>query len=161
MPRQSTKQKSPSGSGARYDDDLYTWVGEQIALLKAGKSGEIDALNIAEELSDVGNELRDKLESSIAVLSQHLLKWDHQAARRSRSWVLSVREQRRRIGRLLKRNPGLKSVLAEAIAEGYADGRDRALDETGLPDGALPDVCPYSFEQLMTVEITLGNIQSQ
>ena len=71
-----------------------------------------------------------------------------------------MREQRRRIGRLLKRNPGLKSVLAEAIAEGYADGRDRALDETGLPDGALPNVCPYSFEQLMTVEITLGNLGS-
>ena len=161
MPRQKIKPQPPSGTGARYEDDLYTWVGEQIALLKAGKSAEVDALNIAEELSDAGNELRDKLESAIAVLSQHVLKWDYQPARRSRSWVLSVREQRRRIDRLLKRNPGLKPVLAEAITEGYADGRDRALDETGLQDGALPGACPYSFDDLMTREFTLGSIRSR
>ena len=122
-------------------------------MLRAKLVSDIDAANIAEELASVGNELREKLESAIAVLTLHLLKWDHQANLRSRSWALSVREHRRRIDRLLKRNPGLKSVLDEAIVEGYADGRDRALLETGLEDDALPEACPYTFAEMMTLTI--------
>ena len=41
----------------------------------------------------------------------------------------------------------------EAISDGFADGRDRALDETGLPDAAMPAVCPYTFDEMMTREI--------
>jgi hypothetical protein len=37
-----------------YERDLYAWVQEQVALLRAGRLGEIDAENIAEEISDVG-----------------------------------------------------------------------------------------------------------
>lgn len=157
MPRQSTRSK-PQGppQGARHAEDLYSWVQEQVALLRAGRLGEVDAGNIAEELADVGNEQLDKLESAIAVLSLHLLKWDHQPDRRTRSWQLSIREQRRRIARVLKRNPGLKALLAQAVEEGYADGRDRALAETGLEDDALPEVCPYALDDMMTREIELA-----
>lgn len=143
-------EKTRADPTTAYTDDVYTWVQEQVALLRSGRLSEVDALNVAEELSDSGQEIRDKLESAIAVLTLHLLKWDHQPSHRSRSWALSVREQRRRIERLLKRNPGLKALLAESVREGYADGRDRALDETGLDDAALPTECPYDLAELMT-----------
>ena len=145
----TTRPKSRSPARTRYEDDVYTWVSEQIALLRVGPLSEIDAVNIAEELSDVGNEIRSSLESAIAVLTMHLLKWDHQPARRSRSWKLTIAEQRRGIRRLLKRNPGLKSVLAEGIEEGYADGRGRALMETKLAEDELPEPCPYTFDDMM------------
>ena len=161
MGKQSIKRPPDEVPATRYEDDLYTWVQEQIALLRAGRLTEIDALNVAEELSDVGNEQLDKLESAIAVLTQHLLKWDHQPERRSRSWELSVREQRRRISRVLKKNPGLKPLIAEAVEDGYADGRGRALDETGLPDTAMPETCPYSFEQMMTRPIELEHKRAE
>ena len=48
------KEVPPQPPATRHDDDLYTWVREQIALLRAGRLSDIDALNIAEELSDVG-----------------------------------------------------------------------------------------------------------
>ena len=150
MGKPTSIRPPPRQTDIRYEDDLYGWVQEQVALLRAKLVTNIDASNIAEELSGVGNELREKLESAIAILTMHLLKWDHQVSLRSRSWALSVREQRRRIERLLKRNPGLKSVLDEAIVEGYADGRDRALLETGFDDEALPEACPYTFLQIMT-----------
>ena len=51
-----TNPTRSGNAGARYDDDLYTWAVEQAALLRAGKLAEADALNIAEELDDVGNE---------------------------------------------------------------------------------------------------------
>ena len=145
----TARSKSTATARTRYQDDVYTWVAEQTALLRAGRLREVDALNVAEELSDVGNEIRSSLESAIAVLTMHLLKWDHQARLRSRSWELTITEQRRRIKRILKRNPGLKSVLAEGIEEGYADGRGRALMETKLARNALPETCPYSFDEMM------------
>lgn len=143
---------------ARYQDDLYTWVFEQVELLKAGRLGEIDAVNIAEELADVGHEQYDKLESALAVLLMHLLKWDHQPERRSRSWVLTVREQRRRIGRVLKKNPGLKPHIAEATADGYLDGRDRASIETGIDDRSFPATCPYSWDDILNRPIEVDPV---
>jgi hypothetical protein len=150
MSRQSTHQLTHVPSSIRYEDDLYTWVQEQVALLRAGRLTEIDALNVAEELSDVGNEQLEKLESAIAVLTQHLLKWDHQPERRSRSWQASVNEQRRRIERVLRKNPGLKPMLGEAMKDGYADGRDRAVAETNLDYATFPETCPYTFDDMMT-----------
>lgn len=134
----------------RYEDDLYTWVGQQVALLRAGKFSEIDAENIAEELGDVGNELYDKLESALTIVLLHMLKWDHQPERRSRSWDNSIDEHRRRVLKVLRKNPGLKPHLEEAIAEGYADARNQASTETGRPRKAFPPACPYGFDEIMT-----------
>src|SRR5436305_11006201 len=102
-----------------YSNDLYGWVEDQIALLKAGQLSAIDANNSAEELLDVGSEQYDELESAIRVVLLHLLKWDHQPGRRSRSWVLAIREHRRRIACVLKKNPSLRSSVDEAMAEAY------------------------------------------
>ena len=55
---------------ARYDSDLYSWAVEQAALLRAGRIAEADALNIAEELDDVGNEQYDKLAPSKPILNE-------------------------------------------------------------------------------------------
>lgn len=154
MARQVVKQPLGIPARTRYEDDLYSWVQEQVELLRAGRLGEVDAINIAEELADVGNEQFDKLESAFAVVTQHLLKWDHQPERRSRSWAATVREQRRRIDRVIRKNPGLKPHIAEALREGYADGRDRAIAETEMADETFPVACPYSFEEIMSRDIT-------
>ena len=146
----STRAKPPVPPRTRYEDDLYTWVEEQVALLRAGRLSEVDALNVAEELSDVGKSEYYKLQSAIAVLVMHLLIWDHQPARRSRSWELSVRVQRKHIAHAFADNPGLESRLSNAIERGYTIGRDNALDETKLSDEAMPEVCPYTFDEMMT-----------
>ena len=148
-----TKDKPAARNRTRYEDDLYTWVQEQVALLRQGRLDEVDAENVAEELGDVGKEQLFRLESAFAVLSMHLLKWDFQPNRRSRSWEASIREQRRRIEKLLKKNPGLKSEIEEAVADGYEDGRDRAVAETNLPYDTFPVACPYAYEELMSREI--------
>lgn len=135
---------------ARYQDDLYTWVSEQVELLKAGRVTEIDAANIAEELADVGHEQYDKLESALAVVLMHLLKWDHQPEARSRSWEATIREQRRRIARVLGKSPGLKARLSGILAEAYEDGRAWAAVETLLPEADFPPECPYSWDEIQT-----------
>ena len=144
----------------RYGDDLYGWVEEQIALLKAGRLSEIDANNIAEELSDVGNEQYDKLESAIRVVLLHLLKWDHQPSHRSKSWVLSIREHRRRIDRVLRKNPSLKPSIEEAMGEAYENARDDALRETDLPKTAFPAKCAYDWETILKRAIEFDDLRS-
>jgi hypothetical protein len=160
----TTKARGSAESAAeprrRYADDLYGWVEDQIALLKGGRLSEIDADNIAEELSDVGNEQYDKLESAIRVVLLHLLKWDHQPDHRSKSWVLSIREHRRRIERVLRKNPSLKPSIDEAIGEAYEDARDDAMRETDLPGTAFPIECAYDWETILKRAIEFDDLRS-
>jgi Domain of unknown function DUF29 len=135
---------------ARYEEDLYSWAVEQAALLRAGKVTEADALNIAEELDDVGNEQYDKLESALRVILLHLLKWDHQPERRSRSWRASIMVQRNHVTKVLRRNPGLKPHIAEATTAAFEDARIEAAAETELAEDAFPRECPYTWEAIMT-----------
>ena len=64
---------------------------EQVALLRAGRLDEIDAENVAEELSDVGGEQYDRLESALRVLLMHMLKWDISRSAEP-SWSLTIAE---------------------------------------------------------------------
>ena len=143
-----------------YKDDLFGWVEDQIALLKAGRVAEIDFVNIADELGDVGNEQYDKLESAIRVVLLHLLKWDHQLERRSRSWVLSISEHRRRIHRVLKKNPSLKPSIDEAMGGAYEDARGDAVVETDLPNAAIPSQCPYDWSMILNRVVEFNDTRS-
>jgi hypothetical protein len=97
----------------------------------------------------VGEEQYDKLESALRVLMSHLLTWDHRPTARSRSWTITIREQRRRARRQLQKNPGLKSRLEEALAEAYEDARDEAAVETGLPTRAFPPNRAFEYTEIM------------
>jgi hypothetical protein len=129
--------------------DLYSWALRQAELLRAGRLMEIDAAAIAEEIDDVAEEQYDKLESALRVVMLHLLKWDHQPDKRSRSWTASVREQRRRVLRQLRKNPGLRSRLGEALGEAYEDARDEASAETGLPLSLFPLRRSFEYAEIM------------
>ena len=60
--------------------------------LRAGRLDEIDAQNIAEERRARAN---SQAASCLRVLLMHMLKWDQQPEHRTRSWIFSIREQRR------------------------------------------------------------------
>src|ERR1700720_4707974 len=134
----STSPSVVSQGQSLYEDDLHEWASRQAALIRANRTDELDFAHIAEELDDVGSELYRRLESSFTVLFAHMLKWDHQPERRSRSWEATIREQRKRIAKLLEKNPSLKSKLAEATTEGYEYGRDRASGESDMPVESFP-----------------------
>ena len=131
------------------ETDLYSWAVRQAELLRAGRLSEIDPAAIAEEIDDVGEEQYLRLESALRVLMLHLLKWDRQPDRRSRSWTLTVLEQRRRVLRQLRRNPGLKSQLEEALSAAYEDARLEASSETGLTLRAFPESRPFEYAEIM------------
>ena len=157
MDDQPDRSGRPASSGqgrASYDRDLYSWAVEQAALLRAGRIGEADAVNIAEELDDVGNEQYDKLESAIRIILLHLLKWDHQHERRSRSWHSSIKVQRKHVEKVLRKSPGLRPHIEEAIAEAFETARIEAADEMDRDEGDLPETCPYNWTQIMERQIS-------
>ena len=138
--------------GAAYDHDFYSWTLEQARLIRAGKLSALDRENVAEEIESLGREQFDKLESALRVLLMHMLKWDHQPERRSRSWALSIKAQRLRVERVLAVNPGLKPRLAEAILHGYRLARIEAAQETSLEENEFPEQCPYDWNVITTRE---------
>ena len=98
--------RKETGPPATKEADLYSWALRQAELLRAGRLSEIDPAGLAEEIDDVGEEQYHRLESALRVLMLHILKWDHQPDRRSRSWTITIREQRRRVGRQLRKKSG-------------------------------------------------------
>ena len=132
-----------------YDRDFYAWANEQAGLLRAGKLTQADIEHIAEEIESMGKTEKRELISRLAVLLTHLLKWKFQTERRTKSWRLTVEEQRRQVGRHIRDNPSLKSSLSEAIEEAYGDAIIAAERETDLDRAAFPSACPWSFGEMM------------
>lgn len=133
---------------AEYERDLYSWSLEQARLIREGRIEALDRGNLAEEIESLGREQFNKLVGALRVAMLHMLKWDHQPARRSRSWMLSIKQARLDITDVLDDNPGLKPRIAEAIGRAYRGGRIDAAKETGLDEAEFPDACPYSFADI-------------
>ena len=147
---ESFAESDAPGDTIAYDADPFSWAIQQAALLRSGHLDRIDAVNIADEIADVAHYLSDKLASDLIRVVQHLLKWDHQAARRGRSWMLSIREHRRRVATHVRKAPGLASTLPQIMDDVYESARNAVLVETDLPESALPAHCPYSWDEIMT-----------
>jgi hypothetical protein len=97
----------------------------------------------------MANRDRRELFSRLEVLLIHLLKWQFQAARRSRSWEQTMAEQRRQLNYLLAGSPSLNYKLQEQFAEIYAKAVKGASRETKLPLKKFPMICPYTVEQAL------------
>jgi hypothetical protein len=132
-----------------YEQDFYKWTQEQAELLKAGALSQLDVENLIEEIESIGKSQKRALISRITVLLMHLLKWDYQPDRRSGSWKSTIITQRKEIKRLLKDNPGLKSIITEMLTETYLDAAEIASAETELPESTFPETCPYTIEHIM------------
>lgn len=133
---------------ASYDTDIVAWAREQSRLLRSGRFDALDIEHLAEEIEDVGKSEQRELESRMAVLVAHLLKWRYQPERRGNSWRNTIRAQRKGIERRLSKTPSLKVDLAsddwwEAV---WDDAVAQAGQETGLE---FPELCPWSPGQVM------------
>jgi hypothetical protein len=139
-----------------YEDDFYAWTQRQAAALRAeaasGANAPIDWENVAEEIESMGNSQRDKIESHLEILLIHLLKWLYcpdLRERCERGWSLTIMEQRRRIARVIKKNPSLKRAPGELLNEIYEDARALAAGEADTPLKTFPQEPPFTIEQAL------------
>ncbi|MCI4624608.1 MAG: DUF29 domain-containing protein [Candidatus Magnetoovum sp. WYHC-5] len=131
-----------------YERDFYQWAIHNAELLRQGRLTEIDIENIAEEIESMGRSEKKELVSRLRVLIMHLLKWQYQPKRRSKSWKLTINTQRIELNKLLKGSPSLKHNIESIVNEAFEDARLLFEDETGIDKNLLPKTCPYTLEQL-------------
>jgi hypothetical protein len=135
-----------------YDRDFYEWTVRNAELLRAGRVSEADLEHIAEEIEDMGKSERRELLSRLGVLIAHLLKWQVQPERRSRSWTATINIQRRELKKLLAEMPSLRRFLSKKLPDAYFEGVMIAVAETNLPPEAFPSTCGYELEALLDEE---------
>ena len=132
-----------------YETDVIAWANEQAAHIRAGRFDQLDLTHIAEEIEDVGKSEQRELASRMAVLLAHLLKWKFQRAKRSKSWELTIKNQRVAVAKRIRRTPSLQLMLTdiEWIEDMWGDALEQATNETGLD--TFSEVCPWTMADVL------------
>ena len=131
----------------KYEADFHQWAFEQAQRLRAGEP--VDVENVAEELETLGRSEERELTNRLAVLLQQMLKCEHQPEGGAAGWDATIKEQRRRIARLLGENPSLKPKLPECVHDAYATAVTFASVETGILEEDFPAECPYPLDEIL------------
>ena len=159
LKEQRSDEAQPTQGRTRYEDDTCAWALEQATLLRSGRLDAVDAEHVAEELESLGRGEFTKLRSCLRVLVMQMLKWDQQPEHRTPSWIFSIREQRVRIEKVLRDNPGLKPRKNEAVKDVYPIARNWASDETHLHPSEFPKECPYTWEDPLERPFDLDSVK--
>ncbi len=129
-----------------YESDYAEWAEEMAKMLSEKRFAELDLENLVQEVSDLSQRERDRLLSSIRLILQHLLKWDCQPNKRSRSWQITIERERQNIKFYLEDSPSLKKYLCqEWIDKMYLIARLDAAKQTQLD---FPPECHYTVEDV-------------
>ncbi len=131
-----------------YERDFYQWAIHNAELLRHGRFTEIDVENIAEEIESMGKRDKRELRNRLRVLIMHLLKWQYQYKKRSKSWSKTIYTQRREIKIVLKDSPSLKYNIEIIINDAFKDAKFEFEKQTKISKDILPEIYPYTFEQL-------------
>ena len=102
-----------------YEKDYYAWANETAAAIRSGEFCRIDTIALADEVADIARQEKRSLRSRLEVLISHLLKWDYQDKKRTRSWAAIIAVQRIRAFKLLTDSPSLTPWLSENLAAMY------------------------------------------
>ncbi|MHB1645130.1 MAG: DUF29 domain-containing protein [Candidatus Acididesulfobacter diazotrophicus] len=148
----NVKEKSSTGTLSElYHTDYYTWAMTNAELLKKGKFNEVDYINLAEEVKDLGLSEYKELRSYLANLLSRLYKWDNQPELRTNSWKNTIANSINEISLNLKDNPGLKyePVFNEAFSDGWNKARYIISNDMDINIKLISSEYPYSFNEII------------
>lgn len=131
-----------------YERDETAWLEAMARLALQGDVDQLDYQNLAEFLTDMARRDRREVESRLASLIAHLLKWHHQPDKRSRGWLVTAEQQRQELLRLFT-SKTLRNHAEAKLSDIYADGVRLAIVETGLPENTFPQECPHTVDALL------------
>jgi hypothetical protein len=131
------------------EEDFYAWsCAAASALRSPGELSRQLREEIAEEIQSLGGSQKWEVYHRLGLVLMHMLKWDYQPLRRSRSWQHTIQAQRVDLEKVLRENPSLRARLEEEIPEAYEWARNKAAAQTGLEFETFPPECPYGLEQI-------------
>ena len=132
-----------------YEQDYYLWLETTIKRLRERQLHSVDIDNLIEELETLGRREKKALRSHLRLIIMHLLKWRYQPDKRSKSWRITIRNNRLDVEEALQDSPSLKPQLAELVVQCYPRAVIEASDETGQPAATFPPSCPFTLEQIL------------
>ncbi|MCB1159353.1 MAG: DUF29 domain-containing protein [Leptospiraceae bacterium] len=132
-----------------YEEDEHLWYFENAKLIREGKVDFLDFEHIAEVLEDMGKRDYREVFSRMKVLLVHLLKWIFQKEYRSKSWNLTMIEQRDILNFEFQHSQNLEKYGKENFQEIYSKARKQASVETGLPIDTFPKEPPFTFNEVL------------
>ena len=138
--------------GTNYETDVVAWAKEQAGFVRSGRFDQLDLEHIAEEIEDVGKNEQRELASRMAVLLAHLLKWEHQPARRSKSWQYTLTTQRKEVAYVISEAPSLRTKFSDErwLDIVWSKAKSQAESETGLDIDTFPEVCPWPISDVLS-----------
>ena len=135
-----------------YDKDFFAWTQEQVELIKNKAFDKLDIAHLIEEVESMGNQNKTELRNCFSILLMHLLKWKYQPEFKSKSWYLTIVQQRSDIMDLISDNPSLKRYLPELFEKGYKKAIPLVAAETGISKKAFPLLSEWRIEQVLDDE---------
>ena len=139
-----------------YEQDFNAWALDEANKLKLKQFDSVDWSNLIEEIEDMSKREISSLENRLITLIMHLLKWQLQPEARgnSNSWEATIKQQRLKIKKLIKKMPSLKNHLEQLLSDDsvYQDAVLEAIKETSLSYAIFPSTLPYTQEQLLDDE---------
>jgi hypothetical protein len=134
-----------------YESDETGWLERMYKLVNERRYGELDYEHLGEFLLDMAKRDRREVFSRLTTLLTHLLKWEYQPRKRSRSWETTIRIQRDDLQDLLE-SKTLRNHALEELPKAYARAVTYAAGETGLAKEKFPQECPYALDDLLSGE---------
>lgn len=132
-----------------YEVDYLGWIDRQVRSLRANDV-EVDAVHIAEELSDLGKSEYHALRSQLKRLTAHLLKWRYQPSHRSSGWASTIDDARDKIGEIVAASPSMKPRIKSVYEDAYKSARRQAALEMGMDDvSALPAEPEFGLNEVL------------
>jgi hypothetical protein len=135
-----------------YEQDETAWLESMAELVRLKRLDELDFANLAEYLSDMAARDRREVRSRLVMLMMHLLKWEHQADKRTPSWQTTILNESDELADLAGGGV-LRTHAAKSLKDAYRRAVKLAASETSLPDNAFSAECPYALDQLLDVEL--------
>jgi Domain of unknown function DUF29. len=152
-----------------YDKDFYLWVMENLELLKNKEFDLVDWENLLEEIEDMGRRHLESVISFMAVILEHLYKWENfrENENMGNSWVRSIINSRAKLEKLFIEIPSLKYKAPNELETAWKYAVVDLISWFKKPENKhlankyfgrkptekdFPEKCPYTFNQILEYE---------
>lgn len=135
-----------------YETDYNLWVLETVEKLQSRELNSLDWENLIEEVWDLSRRDKQKLDSLLVRLIEHILKlkyWHLEKEINEAYWKGEIRNFRKQINKLLRASPSLKPFSKEIFQECYQDSREILSDKSKLPLSTFPEEPIATLEQIL------------
>jgi hypothetical protein len=137
-----------------YDVDFAVWADRTAGLLRAGRIGEVDLENVAEEIESLATDVRAAVLNELRRMLTILIERRIQPHGEDSGWRRSIASGRGEIAERIKDSPSLRRHLEENLEKTYGEAvRDvlaRSAREGKEEELGIAAQCPWPLKDLLT-----------